>query len=189
MSSTLLLLAEAAVFLLCLFVYLRVRQGLQEIRHERIVWEDVEKGLTEVSSLLDHLKQTSAFLVQDEVEERLAHLEALLQGEEPLELAFVLPHEAEQEAPVPHSVLTGEPEEDDVDLDVPSEEAHLQDAVAQRIAFTPEIPITFPNTRKYETVLQLYESGWDSADIAKHIRLGQEEVQLILSFWQRGRGN
>ncbi len=189
MSSTLLLLAEAALFLLCLFAYLRVRQGLQEIRHERVVWEDIEKGLAEVSYLLDHLKQTSAFLAQDEVEERLTHLEALLQGEEPLELAFVLPHEAEQEAQVSHSVLIGEPGDDVVDLDVPSEEKHLQAVVAQQTIYSPEILIAFPNTRKYETVLQLHESGWDSADIAKHIRLGQEEVQLILSFWQRGRGN
>jgi len=188
-SSTLLLLAEAALFLLCLFTYLRVRQGLQEIRHERVVWEDIEKGLAEVSSLLDYLKQTSAFLAQDEVEERLAHLEALLQGEEPLELAFVLPHEAEQEAHVSQSVFIGEPGGDVDEGAVPSKEEFLPNAVVQQTILSPEIPIAFPNTRKYETVLQLYESGWDSADIAKHIRLGQEEVQLILSFWQRGRGN
>jgi len=179
MPDTLLLLAEAAIFLLCLFVYLRVHQVLQNIQNERIAWKSTLNNMDEVLGLLEQLQEMSPSLDLNDVETRLSHLEAVLQGEEPSRLSFALPDEEEQ--------IRGalSPLCDDCRVENERRPASPIGGFAMR----RHSSVTLQSAEKYETVLQLAESGWDSMEIAQHTHLGSEEVQMIINLWIRGRGN
>ncbi len=175
MSSTLLLLAEAALFLLSLFIFLRVRQVLQEIRHERIAWEGVSDLVDELSALMEVLSQVP-LQFEDDLDEESQHLA----GAQPASTGLWLRGSSSEPA---EDVFAGWRE-----LTAPVPTAVPAD---KENAVSPSHPTKWGGIlpQKYEMVLHLAEQGWSPLEIAQHTHLGCEEVQLILNLWQRGQGN
>lgn len=175
MSSTLLLLAEAALFLFSLLIFLRVRQVLQEIRHERVAWEGVSDLVDELSALMEVLSQVPLQFEDDldEESQRLtgaqpANTGVWLRGNGFEQDEDVFAGWRELTAPVPAAVPA--------DKESSASPSHTT-------KWSGILP------QKYEMVLHLAEQGWNPLEIAQHTHLGREEVQLILNLWQRGQGN
>jgi len=181
MSSTLLLLAEAVFVLLCLFVYVRARQVLQEIRHERLAWEGMSELVNELSALMEVLGQ-----VPSRMEEGLGDVWLYAMGSQPAEgdaSPLMGTDDRLEEAYSGWHEMTG--------ATATAETSEKQDtsgkAAHESIISPPSSAWGIP--QKYEMVLHLAEEGWSSLEIAQHTHMGREEVQMILNLWQRGQGN
>jgi hypothetical protein len=181
MSSTLLLLAEAAFVLLCLFVYVRARQVLQEIRHERLAWEGMSELVNELAALMEVLGQ-----VPSRMEEGLGDMWLYAMGSQPVEgeaSPSVGTDDCLEDAYSGWHELTSADATPKV-----SDEQDANGKTARESGINP-LSSAWGIPQKYELVLHLAEEGWSSLEIAQHTHMGREEVQMILNLWQRGQGN